>query len=244
MTLSGMTPSSMTPPGVDPLKRAAALEALRLVEDGMTLGLGSGSTAEIFLDELAGRIASGFRIVGVPTSKRVGELAGARGIPLAELSDVTRIDLAVDGADEIETAALGLVKGRGGALLREKLVAATAARFCIIADDSKLVTRLGEKFAVPVAVVPFGWRQIAVRIRSLGGEPALRQAGAGPLVSDDGLYILDCTFGPIPDPARLAADLKGTLGVVEHGLFLGMAERAIVAGAGGVQVLEPRGVTT
>jgi ribose 5-phosphate isomerase A len=231
----------MTAPSVDPLKRAAALEALRLVKDGMTLGLGSGSTAEIFLDELAGRIAGGLRIVGVPTSKRVGELAGQRGIPLADLSEVTGIDLAVDGADEIETAALGLIKGRGGALLREKLVAANAARLCIIADSSKLVTSLGEKFALPVAVVPFGWKQTAERIRSLGGEPTLREAGRGPLVSDDGLYILDCAFGPIADPVKLAVLLKATLGVVEHGLFLGMAERAVVAGASGVQVLLPGG---
>jgi ribose 5-phosphate isomerase A len=237
MTASGAVP------GADPFKRAAALEALRLVEDGMTLGLGSGSTAEIFLDELGRRIRDGVRIVGVPTSKRVGELAAQHGIPLADLSDVTSIDLAVDGADEIETAALGLVKGRGGALLREKLVASSAARFCIIADSSKLVTRLGEKYPVPVAVVPFGWAQTAARIRSLGGEPTLRQAGADPFVSDDGLYILDCAFGPIADPDRLAAALKGTLGVVEHGLFLGMAERAIVAGDGGVQILAPGGVT-
>lgn len=231
----------MTSPGVDPLKRAAALEALRLVEDGMTLGLGSGSTAEIFLDELAGRIASGLRVVGVPTSKRVGELAGQRGIPLGDLSDVTGIDLAVDGADEIETAGLGLIKGRGGALLREKLVAANAARLCIIADSSKLVTNLGEKFSLPVAVVPFGWKQTAERIRGIGGVPTLRETGSGPLVSDDGLYILDCAFGPIADPVKLAVLLKATLGVVEHGLFLGMTERAVVAGESGVQVLLPGG---
>jgi len=229
----------------DPQKRAAALEALRLVQDGMILGLGSGSTAEIFLDELAERIAQGLHVTGVPTSIRVGDLARARGIPLVDLAEVTRIDLAVDGADEIETGALGLIKGRGGALLREKLVATSADHLCIIADSSKLVTRLGEKFAVPVAVVPFGWRQTAARIRALGGETTLRQADSGlqagsvPLVSDDGLYILDCAFGPISDPVRLAADLKGTLGVVEHGLFLGMARRAIVAGEDGVVVLEP-----
>jgi ribose 5-phosphate isomerase A len=228
-------------PGADPLKRAAALEALRLVEDGMTLGLGSGSTAEIFLDELAERIAGGLRVVGVPTSNRVAELAGQRGIPLADLSSITGIDLAVDGADEIETATLGLIKGRGGALLREKLVAANAARLCIIADSSKLVARLGEKFALPVAVVPFGWKQTAERIRGLGGEPALRETGNGPLISDDGLYILDCAFGPISDPIHLALLLKSTLGVVEHGLFLGMAERAVVAGQSGVQVLLPGG---
>jgi ribose 5-phosphate isomerase A len=227
------------PDVADYLKRAAAEQALRLVQDGMTLGLGSGTTAEIFLDELAQRVTGGLRITGVATSKRVAELAEERGIHMVALADVQRIDLAVDGADEIHPHTLDLIKGRGGALLREKLVAAAADQFCIIADSSKMVTRLGEKFAVPVAVVPFGWRQTADRIRRLGFDPTLRMDGDGPLVSDDDLYILDCAFGPIADPARLAADLKGTLGVVEHGLFLGMASRAIVAGDSGIEVLEP-----
>lgn len=233
-------------------KRAAALAALQLVEDGMVLGLGSGSTAEIFLDALGAKIANGMRITGVPTSKRVGELAATRGIPIADLEDVQRIDLAVDGADEIHPRALDLIKGRGGALLREKLVATTAARFCVIADATKLVAQLGERFAVPVAVIPFGWRQTAERVRALGCEPVLRlNAHATPesalpgghsnaaYVSDDGLYILDCQFGPIADPAGLDIALKGVLGVVEHGLFLGLAERAIVATERGVKIVEP-----
>jgi len=226
--------------GADPLKLAAAQEALRLVRDGMTVGLGSGSTAELFVYLLASRVdEGGLRITAVPTSNRVGDLAGQRGIRVAALADVPRIDLAVDGADEIQSDRLDLVKGRGGALVREKLVAGAAAELCIIADSSKLVGRLGEHYAVPVAVVPFGWRQTADRIRRLGGEPTLRLAGTGPLVTDDSLYILDCAFGPIDDPARLAADLKSTLGVVEHGLFLGLARRAIVAGTDGVVIREP-----
>jgi ribose 5-phosphate isomerase A len=232
----------------DSLKRAAAQEAVNLVRDGMVVGLGSGSTAELFAALLGEQVRQGgLTITGVPTSIRVGELAGQHGLTVVPLEEVAHIDLTVDGADEIQTGTLGLVKGRGGALLREKLVAASSEQLCIIADDSKLVTSLGEKFAVPVAVVPFGWRQTADRIRRLGGEPTLRlsgspatpSSGARPLVSDDGLLILDCAFGPIPDPVTLAQELKGTLGVVEHGLFLGMAHRAIVAGAGGITVLEP-----
>jgi ribose 5-phosphate isomerase A len=222
----------------DPLKRAAALEAVRLVEDGMIVGLGSGSTAEQFVLALAERVAGGLRVTGVPTSKRVARLARRHGIPVAELEDVARIDLAVDGADEIQPRALDLIKGRGGALVREKLVATAADRLCIVADSSKLVGRLGERQPVPVAVIPFGWRQTADRIRRLGGEPVLRRAGAAPLVTDDHVLILDCGFGPIPDPPGLAAALKGLVGVVEHGIFVGLAERAIIAGDGGVRILE------
>jgi ribose 5-phosphate isomerase A len=234
--------------GADALKRAAAQEAVNLVRDGMVVGLGSGSTAELFAALLGERVRQGgLTLTGVPTSIRVGELSTQQGLTVVPLEEVDHIDLTVDGADEIQTGTLGLVKGRGGALLREKLVAASSERLCIIADDSKLVTHLGEKFAIPVAVVPFGWRQTADRIRKLGGEPTLRpsgkpgttSSGVEPLLSDDGLFVLDCAFGPIADPAALAASLKGTLGVVEHGLFLGMANRAIVAGAGGITVLEP-----
>jgi ribose 5-phosphate isomerase A len=224
----------------DARKRVAAERAVGLVQDGMVVGLGSGSTAELFAALLGERVHQGsLRITGVPTSIGVGQLAQQHGLQVVPLEDVDRIDLTVDGADEIETGALGLIKGRGGALLREKLVAAASDQVCIIADDSKLVRRLGEKVAVPVAVVQYGWRQTAERIRQLGGEPTLRQAASSPFRSDEELYILDCAFGPIADPAALAAALKGTLGVAEHGLFLGMAQRAIVAGANGVSVLEP-----
>ena len=226
----------------DSLKRAAAREAVTLVEDGMIVGLGSGTTSELFLEALAERVAAGLRITAVPTSERVASMARGRGLQVAQLQDVPRVDLTVDGADEIQPRGLDLIKGGGGALLREKLVAAAASRLCIIADRSKLVSRLGERWAVPVVVVPFGWRETADRIRRLGGEPSLRHAGSDPLVTDDGLYILDCRFGPIAEPGRLAAKLKGVLGVDEHGLFIGMAQQAIVAGEDGIQILKAAGV--
>jgi len=220
------------------LKRDAAREALTLVDDGMVVGLGSGTTAELFLEALAERVAGGLRITAVPTSERVASMARGRGIQVAELQDVPKIDLTVDGADEIQPRGLDLIKGGGGALLREKLVATAADRLCIIADRSKLVSQLGERWAVPVVVVPFGWRQTADRIRALGGSPSLRQTGSSPLVTDEGLYILDCRFGPIADPGRLARELKGILGVVEHGLFVGLAKQAIVAGQDGIEILK------
>jgi ribose 5-phosphate isomerase A len=223
-------------------KRAAAREALPLVEDGMILGLGSGSTSELFLDVLAERVAAGLRVTAVPTSQRVGDIARGRGIAVAELQDVPRIDLTIDGADEIQPRGLDLIKGGGGALLREKLVATAARRFCVIADRSKIVSRLGEHWPVPVVVVPFGWHQTADRIRGIGGDPTLRIRDGGPLVTDDGLYVLDCRFGPIADPARLAALLKGLLGVVEHGLFVGITSQAIVASEAGIDVYKPEGV--
>ena len=223
------------------LKRAAAREAVALVEDGMIVGLGSGTTSELFLEALAERLAGGLRITGVPTSTRVARYAAARGIPVEDLQDVPRVDLAIDGADEIQPRGLDLIKGGGGALLREKLVAAAADRLCIIADRSKLVSRLGERWAVPVVVVPFGWRQTADRIRGLGGEPSLRRVDGSPLMTDDGFHILDCRFGQIADPARLAGELKGALGVVEHGLFVGMAHQAIVAGVNGIEILKAEG---
>jgi ribose 5-phosphate isomerase A len=226
----------------DELKRAAAQQALDLVEDGMLLGVGSGSTAELFVELLGERVAAGLHVTGVATSKRVAELARQHGIPLLPEDDLPRLDLAVDGADEIEPRTLGLIKGRGGALLREKLVATASDRLCIIADDSKLVERLGEKVPVPVAIVPFAWQRTADRIARLGGQPTLRQAGDGAFVSDDGLYILDCRFGPISEPGRLNDALKGLLGVVDHGIFLGLAWRALVAGPSGVAILEPGAV--
>jgi ribose 5-phosphate isomerase A len=222
----------------EPLKRAAAKAAVALVEDGMIVGLGSGTTSELFLEALGERLADGLQITAVPTSDRVARMARGRGVRVAELQDVPHVDLTIDGADEIQERRLDLIKGGGGALLREKLVAAAARRLCIIADRSKLVSQLGERWAVPVVVVPFGWRQTADRIRRLGGEPALRHAGGSPHVTDDGLYILDCRFGPISDPGRLAETLKSLLGVVEHGLFVGMVSQAIVAGEDGGVVLK------
>ncbi|HEY2595916.1 MAG TPA: ribose-5-phosphate isomerase RpiA [Chloroflexota bacterium] len=221
------------------LKRQAALRALDHVTDGMLLGLGSGTTAEIFLEELGRRVADGLRIVGIPTSLQVARLAARHRIPLTDLDDGATIDLTVDGADEIDPRTLNLVKGHGGALVREKLVAVASQQELIIADASKLVQRLGEHGPVPVAVVQFGWQHTARAIERLGARPERRLGDDGrPFVSDDGLYILDCHVAPIDAPQALARALKEVVGVVEHGLFLGLAQKAIVAAEDGVQELD------
>ena len=219
------------------LKKAAADWAVALIEDGMVVGLGTGSTASLILEPLAARIRQGLRIVGIPTSERTAEQARALGIPLSTLSDHARVDLTIDGADEVELGTLNLIKGRGGALLREKIVASASARLVIVADESKLVERLGCG-VVPVEVIPFGWQSTARRIESLGGSPVLRlRPEGGAFVTDGGHYILDCAFGRISSAASLDGELNGVVGVVEHGLFLGLADQVAVGRAGGVEVL-------
>jgi ribose 5-phosphate isomerase A len=220
------------------LKKAAAEWAAALIEDGMVVGLGTGSTASLVLEPLAARIRQGLRIVGIPTSERTAEQARALGIPLSTLADHARVDLTIDGADEVEIATLNLIKGRGGALLREKIVASASARLVIVADESKLVERLG-RGVVPVEVVPFEWQATARRIESLGGGPALRlRTDGGAFVTDGGHYILDCAFGPISSAGSLDRELNGIVGVVEHGLFLGLTDQVGVGRAGGVEVLD------
>jgi ribose 5-phosphate isomerase A len=219
------------------LKKAAAEWAAALVEDGMVVGLGTGSTASLILEPLAARIRQGLRIVGIPTSERTAEQARDLGIPLSTLADHPRVDLTIDGADEVELGTLNLIKGRGGALLREKIVASASARLVIVADESKLVERLG-RGAVPVEVVPFEWQSTARRIERLGTRPALRLRPDGEaFVTDGGHYILDCAFGPISSAESLERELNGIVGVVEHGLFLGLADQVGVGRAGGVEVL-------
>ena len=224
----------------DDLKRAAALRALEFVRDGMVLGLGSGSTARICVEELARRVRAGLRIVGVPTSRRTEALARELGVPLTSLDDYQRIDLTIDGADEVDCQTFNLIKGQGGSLLREKLVAVVSEQEIIIADQSKLVSTLGERQPVPVEVVQFGWRRTAEALEQLGCQASLRQVEGSSFLSDEGHYILDCRFGSIEDPARLATEIKAIVGVVEHGLFIGLANRLIVAGERGVQVYERR----
>ena len=209
------------------LARAAADE----VRPGMRLGLGTGSTAEAVIRELGGRVAGGLSVVGVVTSRRSARLAGELGIPLTTLDEVDRLDLGIDGADEIDPG-LEAVKGRGGALLHEKLVALACDDYLLVAAAEKLVVTLGTRTPLPVEVVPFGWRQTAARLGALGLTPsrrALSNGGRGPYTTDSGGYILDCATEPIADPAALAGQLKGISGVVEHGLFLGIARRALVA---------------
>ena len=219
------------------LKKAAAEWAAALIEDGMVVGLGTGSTASLILEPLAARIRQGLRIVGIPTSERTAEQARALGIPLSTLTDHARVDLTIDGADEVEIGTLNLIKGRGGALLREKIVASASARLVIVADESKLVERLG-RGVVPVEVVPFEWQSTARRIESLGASPALRlRPDGGAFVTDGGHYILDCAFGPISSAGSLDRELNDIVGVVEHGLFLGLTDQVGVGRAGGVEVL-------
>ncbi len=219
------------------LKKAAAEWAAALIEDGMVVGLGTGSTASLILEPLAARIRQGLRIVGIPTSERTAEQARALGIPLSTLTDHARVDLTIDGADEVEIGTLNLIKGRGGALLREKIVASASARLVIVADESKLVERLG-RGVVPVEVVPFEWQSTARRIESLGASPALRlRPDGGAFVTDGGHYILDCAFGPISSAGSLDRELNDIVGVVEHGLFLGLTDQVGVGRPGGVEVL-------
>jgi ribose 5-phosphate isomerase A len=226
--------------GQDRQKRTAAERAVEMVHDGMRLGLGTGSTARHVLDVLGERRARGDLrdIVGVPTSSATAEYAGRLGIPLVTLDAVTALDLAIDGADEFDPA-LDLIKGLGGALLWEKIVAAAAARFVVVVDESKRVRRLGERAPVPVEVVPYGWRTQLARFEAIGAGPSLRMTPDGaPFLTDGGHYIVDCRFSDgIADAAQVQSALRACPGVVETGLFLGMASTVIVAGST-VEVLE------
>ena len=222
---------------VDDTQRLAALAraAADEVRSGMKLGLGSGSTAEAVVRELGQRVANGLSITAVPTSERTERLARDVGIILVSMDEVERLDLGIDGADEIDPA-LNAIKGRGGALLHEKLVAIACDDYVIVAAAEKLVPRLGTRLPLPVEVVPFGWRQTAARLEALGCRPTLRptpSGGAGPagtpFLSDGGHFVLDCLTDPITDPPGLASAIKATTGVVEHGLFLGFAHRVLVA---------------
>jgi ribose 5-phosphate isomerase A len=228
---------------MDDLKRQAAARALTHVRDGMKLGLGTGSTARHFVELLGEKVKGGLKVVGVPTSEGTRAQAEAAGVPLTTLDEIDHLDLTVDGADEIDHE-LSLIKGGGGALLREKIVAAASDRMIVIADDSKWVERLG-RFPLPIEVIPFGLaatqRAIAgAFVRSgVSGEMALRKAGDGHVfVTDGGHWIIDVRLGEIPDASRLAGLLSAIPGVVEHGLFIGLASTAILAGAQGIRVIE------
>ena len=219
--------------GVD-LRRAAAARALDLVEPGMRLGLGTGSTAAAFVDLLAERVRAGLDVVGVPTSEATRAQADGLGIRVATLDAVPELDLTIDGADEVDDG-LRLIKGGGAALLREKIVAFSSRRMVVIADAAKRVARLGA-FPLPIEVNPFGLaatrRAVEEAVASAGcaGPVALRSTANGlPLVTDGGHHILDARLGSIPDPAALGAALWAVPGVVEHGLFLGLADAAILA---------------
>ncbi len=222
----------------DAQKRAAAEAAVALVQDGMVVGLGTGSTAGFAIDALARRVSQGLRILGIASSERSAAQARDSGIPLTSFAEHRRIALTIDGADEIAVGSLDLIKGLGGALLREKIVAAASDRLVIIADAAKLVERLGASAPVPVEVVGFGWETTAERLAALGANPVLRRAGDGqPFRTDSGNLIVDCGFGSISDAAALEQALSGVVGVVETGLFIGMAHKALVADDNGVRRL-------
>ena len=213
-------------------KRAAAQAAADLVQDGMTIGLGSGSTFVIVIEHLAARMAKGLKLTGVPTSRGTAEAAQRAGIPLLELDAVERLDLAIDGADEVNPQK-SLIKGGGGAHVRERLVAAAAKEFVVVVDESKLVDVLGKAFLLPVEVLQFGWKHTERRIAATGCKPALRMSDGKPFVTDNGNYVLDCKYDGIEDPAWLAEHLNSLVGVVDHGLFVGMAGRVLVGDSAG-----------
>jgi ribose 5-phosphate isomerase A len=225
---------------MDQFKKIAAEAAVKQVKDGMMVGLGTGSTAAYAIDALGKLVQNGLLITGIPTSEQTARQASALGIPLATLDEQTQVDLTIDGADEVERGSLNLIKGRGGALLREKIVASASTRLVIIVDETKLVERLGSLSAIPVEVVPFGWPVAARKLRELGATVSVRRGDEDKLfVTDGGHYILDCTFGPIAAPSSLEQKLNSIVAVVEHGLFLGLTSEVIVAGQDGVKVLLP-----
>ena len=221
------------------LKRAAAEAAVELVQDGMIVGLGTGSTAAFAVDALARRHRQGLRFLGIPTSERTAARAQAAGIPLTSFPKHRQIDLTIDGADEVELGTLNLIKGLGGALLREKIVAAASQRLAIIVDGTKLVDRLGTRTPVPVEVVDFGLEATQAALEALGASVRLRLSPAGgPFVTDSHNRILDCKFGPIADPARLERRIGRVVGVVESGLFISRADPVFMADAAGVHRLD------
>ena len=214
---------------VDKAKELAAQRSLEFVEDGMVVGLGSGTTATHFIKLLGERVKQGLRVRGIASSKASEALAESLSIPITDFHECPVIDVAIDGADEI-THQLQLIKGGGGALLREKIVASASRRFIIVADSSKIVNRLG-KFPLPVEVIPMASPLVARRLQQLGMAPTVRKTATGEdYITDEGNLILDCACGQIDDPHKVAASITEIVGVVEHGLFLDMAERALIAG--------------
>jgi len=220
------------------LKRAAALRAIEYVEDGMVVGLGTGSTAFFVVEGLGARVAAGLKIVGIPTSERTATQARGLHIPLATFAEHQQIDLTIDGADEVERGNLNLIKGLGGALLREKIVAAASQRLVIVVDQEKLVDRLGDHTPIPVEVTQFGWQSTAAQLAKLGADPVLRHAHEDhPFITDGGNYILDCRFAGIADAVTLERQIGMIVGVVESGLFVSRTSAVVVASSDGVNVM-------
>ncbi|WP_033542556.1 ribose-5-phosphate isomerase RpiA [Planococcus sp. CAU13] len=219
----------------DLYKKAAAEKAVGYVEDGMVLGLGSGSTVYWLLKHLGELAGQGLNVKGIPSSSQTAGWAEEFGIPLTDFSEAGMLDLAIDGADEIDPN-FRLTKGGGGALVREKLLLVNARQSIIIADESKMVDRLG-RFPLPVEVLQFAWQCTAVKIAALGAVPVLRKRDGRVFVSDNGNYILDCAFGSIANPVELHNEIKLLTGVVETGLFIGLTDKVILAGSEGTMVI-------
>jgi ribose 5-phosphate isomerase A len=232
------TAASSTRDDVNARKRAAAEAAVQMVENDMVVGLGSGSTAAFAVEALARRHRRGLRFVGIPTSQNTATQAMAAGIPLTSFGEHRQIDLTIDGADEVERGTLNLIKGLGGALLREKIVAAASHRLAIIVDGSKMVDRLGARTPLPVEVVAFGLEVTGESLEVLGASTRARIVSDHPFVTDNGNRIFDCDFGRINDPARLEERIRRVVGVVENGLFIGRADPVFVADAAGVHRLD------
>ncbi len=224
-------------------KKKASLEAVKHIKDGFTIGLGSGSTVAYALQEIGKRIQQRkLQILGVPTSHQAMMLAGHCGIPITTLNEHPQLNLAIDGADQIDRQ-LNLIKGMGGALTREKIVASAAKQFVVVADETKLIEKLGANCAVPVEVLPFALPTVMLKMQEKGGKPVLREAKGkvGPVVTDNGNFIVDVDFGPINAPKELDSQLKSIPGVIETGLFIGMADIVYVGTrVGTVQKLESK----
>lgn len=221
-------------------KQQAARAAVEFVQSGMVVGLGHGSTAVHALNALAQKLKRGelIKITGIPSSKQTESEAKRLGIPLGDLDEIKAIDVTIDGADEVDPQ-LNLIKGGGGALLREKMLAQASQREIIMVDEGKLSARLGTLHRLPIEVLPFGWNAQADLVKTLGGKAELRlDAKGSPALSDQGNYLLDCDFGPIADPVALARALEARAGIIEHGLFLYLATDVIVAGPSGMQHLK------
>ncbi len=221
----------------DTEKAVAARKSLEYVKDGMIVGLGSGSTATFAIQFLGEMVRDGLKIRGIPTSRASRDLARTLGIPLTSFDEVSYTDVTIDGADEVAPG-LALTKGGGGALLHEKIVAAASHRLVIVADEHKIVEHLG-RFPLPVEVIPFAASPVRKKLEDIGAHPMLRMAKDGSsYITDEGNYIFDCHYGEILDPAAVAHTIKSMTGVVEHGLFLGLASVAIIAGPDGARIIE------
>jgi len=221
----------------DEAKKRAAERAVELVADGQIIGLGTGSTSRYAIEALAQRVGEGLRIQGAATSEATAQKARALGITVLDLNDVAAVDLTIDGADEVDEA-FNMIKGGGGALTREKLVALASKRRVYIVDETKLVKRLGERWPLPVEVLPFAWQHARSRIAQLGCEPQLRMSGEQPFETDNGNYILDCRFKGIDEPEQIEKCLKLIPGVIECGLFIGVADVLVIGWPDRVEVRE------